>query len=76
MNKILIGFSNPKSSLAKFIEKYKLGINISPNEDNLDSKLQILEDKEFIDQIYKNISEINNKFSNVDTITDQYIKLI
>ena len=34
------------------------------------------EDKEFIDQIYKNISEINNKFSNVDTITDQYIKLI
>ena len=40
MNKILIGFSNPKSSLAKFIEKYKLGINISPNEDNLDSKLK------------------------------------
>ena len=76
MNKILIGFSNPKSSLAKFIEKYKLGINISPNEDNLDSKLQTLEDKEYIDQIYKNISEINNKFANVDTIADQYIKLI
>ena len=66
MNKILIGYSNPKSSLAKFIEKYKLGINISPNEDNLDSKLQILEDKDYIDQIYKNISEINNKFANVD----------
>ena len=76
MNKILIGFSNPKSSLAKFIEKYKLGINISPNEDNLDSKLQTLEDKEYIDQIYKNISEINNKFANVDAIADQYIKLI
>ena len=76
MNKILIGFSNSKSSLAKFIEKYKLGINISPNEDNLDSKLQILEDKEYIDQIYKNISEINNKFANVDAIADQYIKLI
>ena len=76
MNKILIGFSNSKSSLAKFIEKYKLGINISPNEDNLDSKLQILEDKEYIDQIYKNISEINNKFANVDAIANQYIKLI
>ena len=76
MNKIIIGFSNPNSSLAKFIEKYKLGINISPNEDNLDSKLQILEDKEYIDQIYKNISEINNKFANVDAIADQYIKLI
>ena len=76
MNKILIGFSNPNSSLAKFIEKYKLGINISPNEDNLDLKLQTLEDKEYIDQIYKNISEINNKFANVDAIADQYIKLI
>ena len=76
MNKILIGFSNSKSSLAKFIEKYKLGINISPNEDNLDSKLQTLEDKEYIDQIYKNISEINTKFANVDAIADQYIKLI
>ena len=76
MNKILIGFSNPNSSLAKFIEKYELGINISPNEDNLDSKLQTLEDKEYIDQIYKNISEINNKFANVDAITNQYIKLI
>ncbi len=76
MNKILIGFSNPKSSLAKFIEKYKLGINISPNEDNLDSKLQTLEDREYIDQIYKNIGEINNKFANVDAIAEQYIKLI
>ena len=76
MNKILIGFSNSKSSLAKFIEKYKLGINISPNEDNLDSKLQTLEDNDYIEQIYKNISEINNKFANVDTIADNYIKLI
>ena len=76
MNKILIGFSNSNSSLAKFIEKYELGINISPNEDNLDSKLQTLEDKEYIDQIYKNISEINNKFANVDAIANQYIKLI
>ncbi len=76
MNKILIGYSNPNSSLAKFIEKYELGINISPNEDNLDSKLKTLENKEYIDQIYKNISKINNKFANVDTIADQYIKLI
>jgi len=76
MNKILIGFSNPKSSLAKFIEKYKLGINISPNDDNLDSKLQTLEDKDYLDEIYKNISEINNKFANVDGIANQYIKLI
>ena len=55
---------------------YNLGINISPNEDNLDSKLQILEDKDYVDEIYKNISEINNKFANVNQIADQYIKLI
>ena len=76
MNKILIGYSNPKSSLANFIEKYKLGINISPNEDDLDSRLQILEDKDYIDQVYKNIKEINNKFANVDEVANQYIKLI
>jgi len=75
MNKILIGFSNPESSLAKFIDKYELGINISPNEDNLDSKLQLLEDEEYINEVYKNISEINNKFANVDAIADKYIKL-
>ncbi|GIR20727.1 hypothetical protein CM15mP35_09880 [bacterium] len=63
-------------ALANFIEQHNVGINISPNEKNLDSKLQTLEDKEYIDQIYKNISEINNKFANVDAIADQYIKLI
>ena len=30
----------------------------------------------YIEQIYENISEINNKFANVDAIADQYIKLI
>ena len=70
MNKILIGYSNPESSLANFIEKYNLGINISPNEDNLDSKLQTLEDKKNIEQIYKNITKINNKFANVDAVAN------
>ena len=39
MNKILIGYSNPDSSLANFIEQHNVGINISPNEKNLDSKI-------------------------------------
>ena len=69
-----MGFKS-ESSLAKFIDKYELGINISPNEDNLDSKLQLLEDEEYINEVYKNISEINNKFANVDAIADMYIKL-
>ena len=42
---------------------------------DLDSKLQILEDKKYIDQIYQNIKNVNNKFANVDTVSKQYIKL-
>jgi hypothetical protein len=76
MNKILIGYSNPESSLANFIEKYNLGINISPNDVELDSKLKIFDDKKNIEQIYKNITKINNEFANVDAVANQYINLI
>tara|TARA_Y100000589_G_scaffold52700_1_gene43897 strand:- start:287 stop:1042 length:756 start_codon:yes stop_codon:yes gene_type:complete len=57
MNKILIGYSNPESGLAKFIEKYELGVNISPNVDNIDEKFEQLQDKLFIDRVYKNINQ-------------------
>ena len=76
MNKILIGYSNPESSLANFIERYNLGINISPNDVELDSKLKIFDDKKNIEQIYKNITKINNEFANVDAVANQYINLI
>jgi len=76
MNKILIGYSNPESSLAKFIEKYQLGINIDPDEKNIDIKLAKLEDEKFLDKIYFNISEVNNHFANVDLVVKQYIELI
>ena len=44
MNKILIGYSNPESSLAKFIDKYQLGINIDPEDKDIDTKLSKLDD--------------------------------
>ena len=75
MNKILIGYSNPDSSLANFIEKYNVGINISPNEKNLDSKLEIFEDAKVVQQIYQNITYVNNKFANIDIVSQQYIEL-
>jgi glycosyltransferase involved in cell wall biosynthesis len=76
MNKILIGYSNPNSSLAKFIEKYQLGINISPNDTDIDIKFAQLEDEKFLNQIYLNIEKMNNNFADVHTVVNQYINLI
>ena len=76
MNKILIGYSNSESGLAKFIEKYELGVNISPNVDNIDEKLDKLQDKLFIDRVYKNITKVNNQLANIDIIADKYFGLI
>ena len=76
MNKILIGYSNPESGLAKFIEKYELGVNISPNVDNIDEKFDQLQDKLFIERVYKNIVKVNNQLANIDIIADRYLGLI
>tara|TARA_B100000900_G_scaffold397426_1_gene397751 strand:+ start:2075 stop:3247 length:1173 start_codon:yes stop_codon:yes gene_type:complete len=76
MNKILIGYSNPESGLAKFIEKYELGVNISPNTGNLDEKLYQLQDEQFIDRVYKNITKVNNQLANINIIADKYFELI
>ena len=76
MNKILIGYSNPESGLAKFIEKYELGVNISPNVDNIDEKFEQLQDKLFIDKVYKNITKVNNQLADINIIADKYLGLI
>ena len=76
MNKILIGYSNPESGLAKFIEKYELGVNISPDVDNIDEKFDQLQDKLFIDRVYKNITKVNNQLANINIIADRYLGLI
>ena len=76
MNKILIGYSNPESGLAKFIEKYELGVNISPNVDNIDEKFDQLQDKLFIDRVYKNITKVNNQLADINIIADRYLGLI
>ena len=76
MNKILIGYSNPESGLARFIEKYELGVNISPNVDNIDEKFDQLQDKLFIDRVYKNITKVNNQLANINIIADRYLGLI
>ena len=73
MNKILIGYSNPSSGLARFIEKYNVGINIDPEKPNIDSALKALKN---LDQIYQNIEDVNLKYANLNTVSQQYLSLI
>ena len=76
MNKILIGYSNPNSGLAKFIEKFKVGINIDPSVNNFDEILSFIEDETFMSKVYENISTLNSEHSNLDIISKKYLDLI
>ena len=76
MNKILIGYSNPKSGLAKFIEEYKVGINIDPNTQNLDEELKKLDNKVSLENFYKNIENVNNNIANIKVVAQSYSDLI
>ena len=76
MNKILIGYSNPNSGLAKFIEEYNVGINIDPNIQNLDEELKKLDNKESLEKFYKNIENVNNNIANIKAVAQSYSDLI
>jgi hypothetical protein len=76
MNKILIGYSNPNSGLAKFIEEYNVGINIDPNIHNFDEDLKKLDNKENLQNFYKNIENVNNNVANIKAVAQSYSDLI
>ena len=76
MNKILIGYSNPNSGLAKFIEEYNVGINIDPNIENFDEELKKLDNKESLEKFYKNIENVNNNIANINSVAQSYSDLI
>ena len=76
MNKILIGYSNPNSGLAKFIEEHNVGINIDPNIQNLDEELKKLHNKERLEKFYKNIENVNNNIANINSVAQSYSDLI
>jgi hypothetical protein len=76
MNKILIGYSNPNSGLAKFIEEYNVGINIDPNTQSLDEELKKLDNKESLENFYKNIEKVNNNIANIKAVAQSYSDLI
>ena len=62
--------------MAKFIDKYQLGINIDPEDKDIDTKLSKLDDLNFLEKVYSNISEMNNHLASVNLVSKQYMELI
>jgi len=62
--------------LAKFIEKYNVGINIDPNIQNFDEDLKKLDNKESLENFYKNIENVNNNIANIKVVAQSYSDLI
>ena len=59
--------------LKRFIEKYNVGINIDPENPNIDSALKDLKN---LDEIYQNIEDVNLKYANLNTVSQQYLSLL
>ena len=76
MNKILIGYSSPKSGLAKFIKEYDLGINIDPSIENIDEELKKLDNKDSLEKFYINIKKVNDEIANIKAVAQSYSDLI
>ena len=76
MNKILIGYSNPTSGLAKFIEKYNIGININPDDPDFETALKRLENLDNLDEIYENIKKVNLEYASLNKVSEQYLSLL
>jgi hypothetical protein len=77
MNKILVNFSNPKSSVSKLIDKYGLGFNIDINApEDVIVKLEQMKKPETIKTILKNIKYFQRNISNKEIVYKKYATLI
>jgi hypothetical protein len=77
MNKVLLSISNKESAVAKFIEKYSLGVNIEP--DSVKSFLDAFEklsSKQFLSETLLNVSNINRNQIEKSEIVKKYLTLI
>ena len=77
MNKVLLSISNKESAVAKFIEKYSLGVNIEP--DSVKSFLDAFEklsSRQFLSDTLLNVSNINKNQIKKSEIVKQYLTLI
>ena len=77
MNKIILCFANKNSAVARFIEKYQVGINIDPkNLHNLDYVLEKLNSTDFIEKTLNNVINLNKNEINKEKVIDRYLSLI
>jgi hypothetical protein len=77
MNKVLLSISNKESAVAKFIEKYSLGVNIEP--DSVESFLDAFEklsSRQFLSETLLNVSNINKNQIEKSEIVKKYLTLI
>tara|TARA_B100001173_G_scaffold80795_1_gene69063 strand:+ start:76 stop:888 length:813 start_codon:yes stop_codon:yes gene_type:complete len=77
MNKVLLSISNKESAVAKFIEKYSLGVNIEP--DSVKSFLDAFEklsSRQFLSETLLNVSNINKNQIEKSEIVKKYLTLI
>ena len=77
MNKIILCFANENSAVARFIEKYKVGINIDPkNINNLGDVIEKLNSSKFIEESLNNVAILNKNEINKEKVIDNYLSLI
>ncbi len=77
MNKIILCFANENSAVARFIEKYKVGINIDPkNINNLGDVIEKLNSAHFIEELLNNVAILNKNEINKEKVIDKYLSLI
>jgi len=77
MNKVLLSISNSDSAVAKFIHRYKLGVNIEA--DSLQSLLDAFEklsSNQFLSDTLLNVKKVNENEINKSQIVKQYSNLI
>lgn len=77
MNKIILCFANENSAVARFIEKYEVGININPkNINNLGHIVEKLNSAHFIEESLNNVENLNKNEINKEKVIDKYLSLI
>ena len=77
MNKIILCFANENSAVARFIERYKVGINIDPkNINNLGDVIEKLNSAHFIEESLNNVAILNKNEINKEKVIDKYLSLI
>ena len=77
MNKVLLCFANSDSAVSKFIDKFKLGLTINPNDKtSMGTIFDKLNDQSLLLNYQKNINNLNKNILNKSKVVKDYYSLI